>query len=238
MNKSCTLSVIILFSVLFFNSCKKKQVNPLDEGLVAYYPFNGDFKDESGNNNHGIGNGNLIFGASSKTTNGQAAYFNGTNSYVSIMSSSSLESPTEAITISAWLNINPTSVGAYFICKNSNGSLEPFQYRMGVHVNQYMFMGYKNTPTTYLDIRSRTNVFARSKWMLVTSTFDGKVFKYYIDGVLFSETPHTGVILPDKRVLEIGRDAHGPIEWFSGALDEVRIYNRALNESEVAQLYQ
>lgn len=72
---------------------------------------------------------------------------------------------------------------------------------------------------------------------MVSYVFNGQNVKFYVDGVLKSTLPSSGTILPTNDPLEIGRDSHGPIEWFKGKLDDIRIYNRALSDAEVAALY-
>lgn len=77
------------------------------------------------------------------------------------------------------------------------------------------------------------------EWHLVTATFDGAMGKIYIDGneeASESVTPNlthaTNVILGHNPYGEADGDA-----YFEGALDDVRIYDRALSEEEVAELY-
>ena len=74
--------------------------NSLNKSLVAYYPFNGNAKDESGNGNHGS-SFNLSYETGSIA--GQAAYFNGTAG-VSIPESSSLHLGSQ-FTITTWVKI-------------------------------------------------------------------------------------------------------------------------------------
>jgi hypothetical protein len=80
------------------------------------------------------------------------------------------------------------------------------------------------------------------EWHHVAGVYDGTALRLYIDGKLKAETPHTGGIssmLPDS-FLSIGSEDGRSIcrecprsRYFSGLLDEIKIYNRALTEAEI-----
>lgn len=205
--------------------------------LVAYYPFNGNANDESGNNNNGI-----IYGEATLTNDrhglaNKAYNFDGVNDYINIQSSSSLESPTTAITISAW--IKPTDIdnkGAYFLCKNSTGNLDPFQYRMLVGSDKNFHLGFKYSSSEYTGFNHLISI-NNNEWIYLASTFDGNTVKFYVNGNLVGQQNYNGSIFPDSKSLDIGRDAHGPIEWMKGSIDDVRIYRRALSSDEIQTLY-
>ncbi len=69
------------------------------DGLVAWYPFNGNANDESGNGNNGSVSGASI--TSDRNGNQSAFHFNGNGNQVNIPYSSSL-SPTEEVSVAAW----------------------------------------------------------------------------------------------------------------------------------------
>jgi hypothetical protein len=71
------------------------------------------------------------------------------------------------------------------------------------------------------------------EWSHLAGTFDGTTMRLYVNGALVSSTPATGPIDVTDGVLRIGGDNVWQGEYFTGAIDEVRIYNRALSEAEV-----
>lgn len=75
----------------------------LDDGLVGYWKLAGDCKDYSGNDNHGTCHGVLLDGAGPDGTRGQAALFNGRDSYIEVPHSSSLDFGTDDLSISLWV---------------------------------------------------------------------------------------------------------------------------------------
>ena len=81
---------------------EKKEPDFLKEGLVAYYPFNGNAKDESGNGNDGEVNGATL--TKDRLGNLRSAYDFNEKNFIRINKSESLE-PENAITISLWAKV-------------------------------------------------------------------------------------------------------------------------------------
>ena len=73
------------------------------------------------------------------------------------------------------------------------------------------------------DIILQTNT-----WYYITATYDGAAMKFYIDGTLRGTTAKSGGVIPNsnKSAWIGGNDIWG--EYFTGKIDEFRIYNRAL----------
>ena len=96
------LKIVCGFLVFAFGEVTFAQ-DDLNSGLAAYYPYNGNANDESGNGNHGT-----VFGASLTTDrsgNADSAYsFDGVNDYIDIGKDASLKM-TDGLSISAWINI-------------------------------------------------------------------------------------------------------------------------------------
>ena len=103
----------ILFLLLVLNYSASAQTN-LSLGLAAYYPFNGNANDESGNNNNPVFN-NATLTADRFGSVNSAYHFNGKNNYIKILNSPSLNSK-NTISLSVW--VKPT--GFYYdICHAS-----------------------------------------------------------------------------------------------------------------------
>jgi hypothetical protein len=92
----------ILFCI-FFSLTLSAQVN-LGQGLVAYYPFNGNANDQSGNNNNPVFNNATL--TTDRLGNPASAYhFNGTDNYMKVLNSPSINL-TNKMSISVW--VKPT----------------------------------------------------------------------------------------------------------------------------------
>jgi hypothetical protein len=211
-------------------------------GLVAYYPFNGNSDDESGTGNHGTS-----FGASlteDRFGNSNSAYaFDGTNDYIEIPDDVSLRP--EHITLAAW--VYPEDLDSYdFDCvlgksKFDNGSGE--QYYLFLRENGFQ-MGLKRNSNCTTGNGWNGSLASTSeltnRWSLLVSTWDGNRYKQYLNGELLLDinTLNGGSI--DNCLggeLKIGRWWSSDLSYFKGKIDDVRIYNHALTDDEVLELY-
>jgi len=202
----------------------------LSAGLAAWYPFDGNVNDASGNQNNGTAY-NLLPGPNPAGQANSALYFNGTNSWVEVPNSPSLMSPISGLTISGWIKSEVNN--AFFLCKINGPSMNAYQYRTGIDINNdTYYLGFNGQ-----DYNSGSSIpIPLNEWFHYAVTYNGDSIKFYINGVLSSKVKQTGTIIPNDQRLEIGRDAYGPIEWLKGWMDELRIYNRALSAAEIQNL--
>ena len=71
-------------------------------------------------------------------------------------------------------------------------------------------------------------------WSHVAATYDGAALRLYVDGAPAGSTAVTGSMAVTSGVLRIGGNNLWN-EWFSGLIDEVRIYDRALSQAEIQE---
>jgi len=77
-----------------------------------------------------------------------------------------------------------------------------------------------------------------NRWHHYAITYDRHFVRFYYDGVCFGTNAlNDWTFRPNTSALRLGCDTPGLAEYFNGKLDEIRIYNRALSGTEVAQLY-
>jgi len=209
----------------------------LTKGLVAYYPLNGDALDESGNGNNGTVNGAAFqtYGDANK----KALSFNGTAStYVQVPESASLE-PTNEITISMWCKGLPGQANGTILRKADNCSPGYFIRVAGADptIPSFMVDPYYGCPGG----QGYTNFFActGTDWQNLIATYSSSngLIKTYENGVLIASTPYTNAIANSGDLFIGGATVHPNDGGFAGLINEVRIYNRALSDSEVQQLY-
>jgi hypothetical protein len=207
------------------------------DGLIAWYPFHGNTKDESGNKNNGTNNGAVI--TTDRFGKAKDAYsFNGTNSYISVPSSASLESPTKRLTMSAWVNLAGVSLAGdpwNPILSKTNSITNSFMYAFAVFDNPASSL-YAVTNSWSTNTSASYN-FALNKWYMVTVVLDSIKAYFYVNGSLVSTNTFATNIVHDTRPLTIGSDPPGENEVCNGKLDDIAIWNRALTGSEVKQLY-
>ncbi|MEM1321548.1 MAG: LamG-like jellyroll fold domain-containing protein [Bacteroidota bacterium] len=224
----------ILFCLITIASFAQQQIP--NQGLIAYYPFNyGQAEDASSNDN----DGELIDGVSPARdrfgNNCSAMRFDGTG-YISVPTSHSLESPKRELTLSVWFQLDRGSEykGLQWVtalCKSdySNETGSSPQYRL--QATEYT-VSLNTDFTEEIQQKWRYN-----KWYHYVLTYDGMTVKAFQNGQMIFEYYYSKKMDTSRRPLEIGRDLPGALEYFTGVLDDIRIYNRALNEREIQRLY-
>ncbi|MFZ0033784.1 MAG: LamG domain-containing protein, partial [Sedimentisphaerales bacterium] len=73
-------------------------------------------------------------------------------------------------------------------------------------------------------------------WHHVAGTYDGNEVKLYIDGVLKATTAHSGTIGTNTYNVNIGTNSQYPERLYNGLIDDVRIYDKALSQAEIASI--
>jgi len=204
---------------------------------IAYYPFNGNVNDESGNGWNGT------FGSATSVTDrfgstGKAYYLNGNGDYLKLPNIVS-----KSFTVNFWVKTTQQAIsGSYW--HNGNGLVDA------------EVCGYVNDwGTTLIDggkvafgigpdditIKSLSTI-NDNKWYMVSATrdFPSGEFKLYINGNL-ENSGITGLNeLNSAEYIGVGNDPCGinaNDRWFAGSLDDIKIYNRVLLESELQLLF-
>lgn len=213
---------------------------PPTNGLVAYYPLNGDAMDASANGNNGTNYG--IAWASDRFGNANAAcrfYGNG-GSYIDIPPSQSLDFPDE-ITIAAWCAVSgPGTFTPRLISIDSPGTPFYNSYQLAASAG-----GGDSLNLTFLDLVGGVGFspqwmgnITNGQWVHLAVVGTRTDASIYVDGVPVATQsgPEIGPA-PQPTLLSLGRLTVPAYDAFDGVLDDVRIYNRALSDSEIQQLH-
>lgn len=205
--------------------------NGSGNGLVAAYNFEEKsgtmVVDASGQGNHGT-----ISGAKRITGGkfGKALSFDGTDDWVTINDSPSLDLTT-GMTLEAW--VYPTEFSGSWqwrtvILKEASSNLAYALYANS-DSNVPTFEAYNGSTNNELKGTRSLNL---NSWIHIAATFDSTTERLYINGNEVASSPLSGTIMVSEGVLRIG----GNSVWggfFKGRIDEIRIYNRALSASEI-----
>ncbi len=216
----------------------------LDDGLVAHYPYNGNANDVSGYGNNGIVHGATL--TTDRFGNADSAYlFNGNSNYIEVPNSNSLNITSSPLTISYWINWqNDAAYCALFgISKGGYDLHEGYELQTrgicGTETeNGFSEMTVGNTTSYNVSVANANSY--RNKWVHIVGVLKNDKATMYINGVAVGEA---SVPVPPKdssdSSLYIGTRAPGNpyVGWLNGKIDEVRIYNRALSDSEIESLY-
>ncbi len=217
----------------------------LTTGLVAYYPFNGNANDESGNGNNGTVNGATL--TTDWSGNANSAYsFNGTSSYIVINDAPSLRL-LKNYSIFAWVKADNTGA---FLTKGATTTLYP-DYQLGILAGNTSHPAPFNISSWYEgdnDHSGEDRIISKntisSDWAFVGVIFEGgNKISLYINGNFDnSAIVNTEQIRQSSYPLYIGAWRppidENSVSWLmNGSIDDIRIYNRALSESEIQELY-
>jgi Concanavalin A-like lectin/glucanases superfamily len=241
-----TMNILLAIAVMGLFDFTTNAQSWLTNGLVAYYPLDGNANDASGNGNNGVMT-NTTTAANRFGDSGKAFYFNSTNSYIDIGAVLSQIQGLSAATFSLWFMINSNQVdGALFgdwvmspVIGNNFGILILLRQGSIVVANDSGYGGIQTAQTS-----------APAQWHNICVVFDGSQtqstnrVRLFLDGSPVQSTTYgdfrgffgtigngTGAYL-GRRALSFN---YG--DYYNGFLDDVRIYNRILSTNEVAQLY-
>lgn len=206
------------------NASEQNFIGTIENGLLAYYSFDdGTATDNSGNGYHGT-----IYGATRVVGGvfGSALAFNGQNAAVKTPANLEQSSSSAGATLVAWVYPTSVSGGRHHVVSSDNGGFDWSILRDGD--TWFVFTGEQSRSTNFkVDL---------NQWQHVAAVFTptGEV-KFYKNGQLMT-MPYINFDASDNNI-GIGHNP-GYGEYFSGTIDEVRIYNRPLDESEIQAFYQ
>lgn len=231
----------LLTLLLAFNLfCHANGQSKIADGLIAYYPFNGDIKDHSGNENNATDH-NTTFTEDRFGKNNSACKFNGYSSYLSILNKDALN-PVN-ISIAAWVQVenfySGDNGGNYIVSKGNDGNYGHYGLLYLSEIPKIQgIIGGVGLPHIGLTSNS---VIKENQWTHLCTTYDGQKLRLFVNGVLDSEilANENYYLGCNAEDLYIGKNHHLVYPYWLGAnLDEVRIYNRALTDDEVFTLFE
>jgi len=209
---------------IYNKSLTPEEIKNEFKGLVAYYPFNGNANDESGNNHHGTVNGATL--TTDRFGNANSAYSFDGNDIISVNHSLNLNINGE-LSFSVW--VKPTSLKNAMILGKSN-YVSNTNYLLRTTSTGYIAFEYKNFANSN-SLPLTVNVWNH---IAVISEADNTK-KVYINNVLTSHSTETSPYGLVTDNLTIG--ARSGAEYFNGAIDDLRIYKSALTALQVSNLF-
>ncbi len=204
------------------------QTPPLrDRGLVGYWPLDEGTGttayDRSGNNNNGTLVNNPTWQTSTNCKRGSCLSFDGSTNYINI-GNQGIYNLTNGVSIVAL--VKTAGVGPVTVIRRAN------QYMIRITVSKGW--GWSGSGTNV----AGTSTVSNSQWhqMVFTASKADGTQKLYVDGVLEGQNTDVGLASFPSDSLYIGSTT-GNMEYFGGLLDDIRIYNRALSQTEIIYMY-
>jgi hypothetical protein len=211
-------------------------------GLVGWWPFNGNSNDESGNGNNGLVVGPTLT-TNRKGVSNSAYLFDGTNDYINISPALSKLNSLSEITISTWIYKDGAGLGTYFGHWIDNG-----QPTTPIGITQAINLSDKFTVTMVggQHTSSQSSI-SLNNWSNITIVFNGSSqagskLKLYVNGVFVENMPDTNIPLRSGTVANrtyIGANAslNAIYQYFKGKIDDMGIWDRALSADEISKIF-
>lgn len=194
----------------------------------------GTFQDLSGNSNNGTNN------CTSRDVGyfGEVRSFDGVNDYISIVDTLKLSGGHD-LTVECWFNTNTVGGSKNFpvplVMKYFDGNDK--DWGLGISNNK-LYFGYEYSSNNWDTLTGLEGITTLQtyQWYYATFTYtnSSKSVKIYLDGIQENNDTLPTITPNTLRNVEIGKSGYKN-NCFSGSVDEVRIYNRAINATEVAE---
>ena len=207
--------------------------------MIAYWKFENDTNDLSGNQYNGISTDVTFI----KGINGNCGKFNGTTSTISM--GDVLNIGLNDRTYSFWFKlINMGADNQWMFSKADNGATAK-RHCIGINTNNKIYVFLSSDPnTTQFNFTGTTNV-NDNNWHYLTVIFNRRSnLSVYLDGQLegtpldISSEKNIDITLARPfRIGSYNNISDTPILFFNGLIDEFRVYNRVLTQEEVNILY-
>ncbi|MCF6213163.1 MAG: T9SS type A sorting domain-containing protein [Flavobacteriaceae bacterium] len=217
-----------LFFLVFFLS----SLFLTSQNLIAYYPFNGNANDESGNNHNGT-----VYGAtltSDKNGNSNSAYyFDGIDNYIDVGN---------------WENGGPMTITFWARWDTANHNSRIIDFGNGEANDNITIGNNQSTGKVLFQIyNGATNKFLSTYYVEIDfgvwNSYVGRIdqngiMNIFKNGTRITERQQANIPNIITRTKQyIGKSNTSYDQFFKGAIDEIRIYNVALTDAQISTLY-
>lgn len=213
-----------------------------EAGMVAHYPFEGNANDATPYQNHGVIGGNPTFITASHTGGGAgllAIKFDGQMD--SVLAPNAVQLISDFATVSFWIRVDETNLAdaeAYIL------DFGHWSQRWKISLPQHLKIVWTTNgnnvqfPSFISDMDSGGgNELVKSFWWHVTMVHDGVNDQIFVNGQLANTKPTATKLNPTSFPLGMGNNPIEGGQYFNGALDELKIYNKSLTAAEILNLF-
>jgi len=221
---------VVTAIVMFLNFNLVPQTKP-DSGLIAYWPFNGNANDESGNNHDGGLNGGVLL-TNDRFGNPESAYaFDGINGRIHYPLLWGFNEAPNYLTMAAWFNYAQTESEGKILYHGWTGEFQLLAVGDTAAGGVHLSSGWYSAHTAIVP----------NTWYFIVAIWEkGDKLSLYLDGIL-ADT----LSVPDEPLgiqaslyfSSIGSYNQSAGAFFTGMIDDIRIYDRALSGNEIDSLF-
>ncbi|MGD8415221.1 MAG: hypothetical protein PVF33_13360, partial [Candidatus Latescibacterota bacterium] len=183
------------------------------------------------------GNDGTLFGSPTWGSGlfGQSLILNGTTDYALVPDAASLDI-TDEITLAVW--IKPEKVGTQYLVKKAiQGGGDGYEISLSSGGAAFGRLNQTTNANAYRVDATTPYPTDGNTWMHLALTYDGSMIRFYVDGVREDSVAAAISIAANNLDLGIGAQSNGG-SLFQGAIDEARVYCRALGPNEILELAQ
>ncbi len=198
----------------------------ISDGLVAHYPFSGDSNDQSGNDHHLENRGATL--TSDRFGMKDSAYaFDGKASHLF----ADIEDRKGDFSLSLWAKANDVEQSRYRSVINIHDKTPRSKDTCQIHTSGGRYPTYQ-----FFSSNPESFALVTQKWQHLAVSVSGKVIRFYENGEkVYSQELEDGEANQFSNII-IGKNRHGGAKY-DGHIDDVYVYNRAINDAEVARLF-
>ena len=169
---------------------------------------------------------------------GSLLTLDGTEDYIEVADNPSLDIQHQ-ITLSAWVKLNKFSGTTKIVVKPTETGADPWElYALDIREDTQKVRFILSNGGLYAnnDWHAVTSAISAGEWYHVVGTYDGTTMRLYLNNSLVSTKDVTLTIATNNQPLLIGRWLTG--SSINGLIDDLMIFNRALGEAEIDEIYQ
>ena len=223
--------VILLIVVLLSFVTNGTSYADLNDGLVAYYPFNGNANDDSGNGFDGVLVGGITLAPDRYGAPNSAYRFH--SGYIDVNRGNPLNNVgSDPFSISAWFKIENNYQYGQIVHLGSGDSFQLYNHIPPHNIRVTLEGGGDANPFTILQ-NPELNI-----WYHVATVIQDQEMKIYLNGNYLGNNSEIYDLKSTgwNDYFRIGAQTDHSINIFPGVIDDIRIYNRALSDYEIKQL--
>lgn len=213
--------------VNFSNDCE------LTSQLIAYYPFDGNANNVSGNNHNGIVTGASLTADRFGTPNSSYS-FDGVDDKIQISDHPDFDF-TDKVTISAWFK--PVISSGHYVVEKAANIYGGGPYSLDYHPGTPRTVLYNESGGILVNLAgSGSSSIQVEVWQHIAFTYDGSTVKLYYNGQVNASQAATGALQQSDGNVNVGVYEFVGL-YYQGNIDDIYFYNYALTDSEVEGLY-
>ncbi|MEM6721137.1 MAG: LamG domain-containing protein [Bacteroidota bacterium] len=224
------IKILIAVPCLFNIQIVSSQEVLSTDGLLAYYPFDGNTMDYSGKNNHAYPVGEAIFKDDRLGNEKKSLDFSNENFHLNVPNSHILSSIRNEFTLAFWIYMHDSNKELHPVLSKSSALNNSPLYALHISTRkkgeiEFIIYGKRH--------RIKDVSIQKEQWFHIAVVVNDKFVQFFMDGSLIGKTKVRTSKFDKNDPLEIGKGRKGTLNYLEGRLDELYLFSRSLEKNEV-----